>query len=141
MEPAPEKDEGLPEAIIRADEPVVETESAAQGQRPGLLRKKGIGPVLDEEAVHVLGPDGAAEAGPRFDHCQVKGLVTFPRKLQGTAGRGEPGHAAPDDGERPRLPTLAAGRDQGVIPCGGRSPREAPAGWRAKPRKFSGAFD
>ena len=97
MEPATEQHEDPAEAVVGPDEPVLEVEPPAERQRPRLLRQEGVGPGLDQEAVHVLGRDGAAEPRPRLDERRLDGRPALPCQLRRVVGGGQPADAAPDD--------------------------------------------
>src|SRR3989304_3332475 len=64
MEPAPGKDEGLPELIVGGKQAISEADPAAKLHGPGLLRDEAVRPPLYDEAVYPLRYDVAPD--PRF---------------------------------------------------------------------------
>ena len=65
MQPAAEDHVGAPEAVVGTDQPMLDAETLAEGERPRLLGQERVGAALDEEAVVALGLDGAARSGRR----------------------------------------------------------------------------
>src|SRR5207245_7559299 len=99
MQTAGAPHEHLSEAIVRRHEPVLDTEPAAERQRPRLFREERVGPRLDEESTGVAGRDGAAAPVARLDERQLELGRSLPRELDGAMRRREPGDSAANDGE------------------------------------------
>src|SRR5439155_14792312 len=99
MQPAAVPDEDLAETIVGAHQPVLDAEAAAQRERPRLLRQEGVGPRLDEKAVHALADDGAAEPLARLDQRELERRLPLARHLHRAVRRRQPRDAAADDDE------------------------------------------
>ena len=103
MQAAAPDHEGAAEAIVGADQPLLQAEPPAQGERPRLLGQERIGPALDEKAVALLGLDGAAHPVRALEHGQLERPPLLPRALDRAVGRGQPGDPRADDDEPHRV--------------------------------------
>ena len=94
--------EHLPEAVVRADEPILDAETPAELERPRLLGQERIGARLDEETAGALGGDGAAEPVARLEEREIELDGPLARELDRAVRRREPGDAPADDDEPQR---------------------------------------
>ncbi len=99
MQAAPEDDEDAPEAIVGADELVLDADPPTELERPGLLGEKRVGAAFHEEAVAPLRLDGAAQPIGGLEEAQLEVEPALARQLAGAMGRREPRDAAADDGQ------------------------------------------
>ena len=93
MQPAAEDHVGAPEAVVGTDQPMLDAETLAEGERPRLLGEEGVGAALDEKALVALGLDGAPDPVPGLEERQVEREAARPRDLEGAMGGGQSRHA------------------------------------------------
>ena len=89
--------EDLAEAIVGAHQPVFDSQPSAQRQRPRLLGEKRVRARLDQEAVHPLAGDAAAQPLARLDQRELQGQAALGRHLDRAMSGAETGDAAADD--------------------------------------------
>src|SRR5262245_62831940 len=97
METAAKYDERTAEAIVGPHQSVLDTETTAQVEGPGLFGEEGIGTTFDEESVSMLGPDRPTHPIGGIVDGEVDDAAGLARSLDDPVSGCKSGDAAADD--------------------------------------------